>query len=164
MPGPSKRLVKEGFFLFKKTATEGLCWVRGCKNKACDDRAICKMHQMRRWRTLHKPTADYCELRVRAKKRGISFTITPDYWRGVIDAYCFYESDEPLTIDRVNPTSGYEPGNIRVISKSENSKKSCRERFLPEHVQHMIERKRNKIREELGDYLSMTDDAEGNPF
>src|SRR6056300_305840 len=105
---PSKALIEEGFYKFKKRAGAELCWVRGCSKWRAPDRCMCEMHKKRRWRTLNQAAAGYGRLRDHAKERNIEFDITPAYWRGLTDAFCFYKSDscENLTIDRVNPTKG----------------------------------------------------------
>jgi len=165
MPKPSKALLTEGFFEFKKNAGEGLCWVKGCSRNSKSDRCLCHMHEMRRWRNKSKRTADYCMLRDHAKARGIVFDITPDYWKGLTDAFGYYHlrEDEVLSVDRVNPTKGYVEGNLRIVTVSLNSAKSVRERYLPEHVQHMLERKRQQLQQENEKYLDLdpvTDEPE----
>jgi len=157
MPRPSQALLCEGFFDFKKNAGEGMCWVKGCNRASRADRCLCHMHEMRRWRAKKKKTADYCTLRDHAKARGIEFTITPDYWRGIVDAFGYYDKreDEVLSIDRVDATQGYVEGNIRVVTFSLNSYKSNREKYLPEHVQHMLDRNREKMRAEKQKHLDM---------
>ncbi len=163
-------MLTEGFFEFKKSAGSGVCWVRGCSRKSRDDRCLCHMHEMRRWRAKNGRTADWCTLRDHARGRKLEFSITLDYWRGVTDAFGFYvtREDEVLTVDRVDPTKGYVEGNIRIVTISLNSFKSNRERYLPEHVQHMLERRREELQEENERYLSLDpkydDDGEELPF
>ena len=170
MPRPSQDLLSEGFFEFKKSAGEGLCWVKGCHRESRHDRCLCNMHEMRRWRAKKKKTADYCTLRDHANARGIEFKITLDYWRGLVDAFAYYEpkEDEVPSIDRVDAAKGYVEGNIRVVSVSLNSFKSQKERYLPEHVQQMLERKREQTRKvnkkfidmKPGEELALWDDAD----
>lgn len=158
MPKPSQSLRDEGFFEFKKSSSGGLCWVKGCSRKSRADRCLCHMHDMRRWRAKQKKTADYCTLRDHAKARGIDFSITLDYWRGLVDAFAYYDppgDDAALSIDRVDPTKGYVEGNIRVVTVSLNSIKSNKERYLPDHVQHMLERHRANKRRENDKFLRM---------
>jgi hypothetical protein len=157
MPRPSQALRLEGFFDFKKTCGVGMCWVRGCSRKSREDRCLCHMHEMRRWRAKNERTADWCTLRDHARGRNIPFAITLDYWRGLTDAFGFYEAkaDEVLTIDRVDPTNGYVEGNLRVVTVSLNTIKSNRERYLPEHVQHMLDRRRGKLQEDNARYLGL---------
>ena len=59
MPKPSAALLAEGFFEFKGNSSDGLCWVKGCRRASRDDRCLCHMHEMRRWRAQQKKTADY---------------------------------------------------------------------------------------------------------
>ena len=161
MPRPSASLRNEGFFDFKKNAKDGLCWVKGCQRASRKDRCLCHMHEMRRWRAKNKRTADYCTLRDHAKARKIEFGISLDYWRGLTDAFGFYhkkDDDEVLTIDRVDATKGYVEGNVRVVTVSVNCYKSTRERYLPEHIQHMLERKRDQVQEEYRRHLDMDPD------
>lgn len=157
MAKPSLALLTEGFFEFKKSAGEGLCWVKGCSKPSKNDRCLCHMHEMRRWRAKAKRTADYCTLRDHAKARGIAFDISPEYWKGLTDAFGFYTAreDEVLTIDRVDATRGYVEGNLRVVTMSVNASKSHRERYLPEHVQHMLDRRRRQMQEENEKFLNM---------
>lgn len=159
MPKPSAKLLAEKFYEFKRSAADGCCWVKGCRRASRKEMSLCHMHEMRRWRTLNKKTADYCTLRDHAKARRIKFTITLDYWRGLVDAYGFYNrlegDDTVLTIDRVDPTLGYVEGNMRVVTINQNSYKSNRERYLPEHVQHMLERKRAQTQQEKEKYLGL---------
>lgn len=95
-------------------------------------------------------------LRDHAKARKIKFTISHEYFRGLTDAYNFYEQDkeakkygEYLSIDRVNASKGYEPGNLQIMSVSSNVAKGNKERFLPEHVQQMLQRRRAKKEDQL---------------
>ena len=167
MSRPSQALLSEGFFEFKKNASGGMCWVKGCSRASRSDRCLCHMHEMRRWRAKNRRTADYCTLRDHSRARKIPFQITLDYWRGFTDAFGFYEvkEDEVLTVDRVNQTKGYVEGNIRVVTISVNSYKSNKERYLPEHVQHMLERRREDLQEENEKYLAMDpEDDDDLPF
>lgn len=114
---------------------------------------------MRRWRCRNKQISDYCTLRDHAAGRHLKFTITVDYWKGLVDAFGFYDAtrdkDVVLTIDRVDATKGYEEGNLRVVSVNVNSYKTRREQFLPEHVQSIIERKRAKLQSSNAKYLAL---------
>lgn len=170
MPKPSAALLAEGFFEFKRHVGEGRCWVKGCTRVSRSDRCLCHMHDMRRWRALKNKTADYCTLRDHAKARNIKFIITLDYWRGLVDAFGYYdapdEDNELLSIDRVDPTKGYEEGNMRVVTITRNQWKSNIERYLPEHVQHMLDRRRDAIQTAQKRYLDMDepDDSIDRPF
>lgn len=167
MPRPSDKLLAEGFFDFKKQAGPGMCWVKGCQNRSRGDRCFCHKHEMRRWRQKKKAGAAYHHLRHNARSRGIEFTLTPDYFHGLADAFALFDrgGDKVLTIDRVNPALGYVPGNCRVVSLSENVIKGNKERYLPEHVQAMLLRKRDLAQREAERYLDESrDDDDELPF
>lgn len=142
-----------------------MCWVKGCQRASRTDRSLCHKHEMRRWRAKNKKIADYCTLRDHASARGIEFKIGLDYWRGLVDAFCYYEprADETLSIDRVNPVRGYVEGNLRIVTVSLNSLKSNRERFLPEHIQHMMDRTRLKTRAGKQKYLDLVRGVDEDP-
>ena len=156
MNRPSKRLIEEGFYQFKKTCTEGNCWVRGCRKSQKSDRCMCHMHEMRRWRSLNKLASSFCTLRDHAKGRHLAFDLTPDYWRGLTDGFCFFNHDNPdnvLTIDRIDGAKGYLMGNLQVVSVSLNVIKGNRERHLPAHVQAILERDRAEAQHRLREHL-----------
>ena len=165
MPGPSKKILEEGFYEFKKSAGKGLCWVKGCRNFSRDDRCMCHMHMQRRWRAKNEVQADYANLKSHAKSRGLDFDLSPDYWRGLTDAFNYYgKRDETPTIDRIDPTKGYVEGNLRVISLSENAAKGIRESYLPEHIQSMLDRKRKIEQDKNAKYLELTEDPDEEWF
>jgi len=75
----------------------------------------------------------------RARKEGLSFTITAEYLRGVIpsDGRCpitqleFKRGEgkvgpQSMTLDRIEPSKGYVPGNVAIISHLANTiKQDC---------------------------------------
>lgn len=110
---------------------------------------MCHKHYQRWWRHRNPKRSSFNTLRDHAKGRGLEFSISFDYWCGLCDAFGYFdqdpESEETLTIDRVDACKGYVPGNLRVLSLSLNVIKGNRERHLPEHVQSMIERNRRML-------------------
>lgn len=161
----SDKLRLEAFYEYKKRAPEGKCWVKRCPNMASNG-CLCSKHYMRRWRHKNVESATYCTLRDHARGRKIAFTINIDYWKGLTDGYNFFQQKdrkEILTIDRVDPCRGYEPGNLRVVSISENVAKGNRERYLPEHVQEMLRREREQTLQEYAHHLE-EDDEDDCPF
>ena len=157
----SKRLLEEGFFKYKKRNPQDCCWVKGCNKKRKGKTPLCHRHYQQRWRGLNPKKSAYATLRDHAKARRLPFTITLEYWEGLVDGLCFFnhESDEVMTIDRVDATKGYEKGNLRVVTMSVNVAKGNRERYLPEHVQSMVERKRQ---EKLSEYEHYLEDERDN--
>ena len=165
MAGPTKKMLAEGFYEFKKSAGKGLCWVKGCRRESRADRCMCHTHMQRRWRAKNKAQADYANLKSHAKSRGLDFNLSPDYWRGLTDAFNYYgKSDETPTIDRIDPTKGYVEGNLRVISLKENAAKGARESYLPEHIQSMLERKRKLEQEKNEKYLNLSEEPDEDWF
>lgn len=152
-PVQRARHEREALFTLKKTPGAGFCGVKGCSKEGHRHKmGLCYAHYQYRWRMLHKKKGAYATLRDHAKERGIKFTISYDYWHGITDAYIRYQCDtlsggDVLTIDRVDATLGYEPGNLTVLTMDENRMKGARERFLPAHIQHILERKRAKFME-----------------
>lgn len=174
LPTPRERILAEGLFELKGVPGVGLCCVKGCRKSAenrkkkVGDLWFCAAHWQYRWRHQSPKRNAYSNLRDHAKGRGIAFSISFDYWLGLTDAYRMYDQDhkalsrgDTLTIDRVDATRGYEVGNLAIISHSENSAKSNRERHLPAHVQAILERKRAKTQGQENPWVR----GEGeNPF
>lgn len=156
----------EGLFVLKAKPGEGFCCVKGCrKEEVTGKTGLCHAHHQYRWRMKSKKPSSYHTLKSHALARGLKFTISYDYFLGICDAVAFFDPEcesrgEYPSIDRVDPTRGYEPGNIRVISISSNVTKGNKERFLPAHVQSILERKRARAEKKL----SPGPDADRCPF
>lgn len=69
----------------------------------------------------------YYNLRKSAKRRGIVFTLTKEYFRRWAIRYDYLtlrgRGREGYVVDRKNDHKGYEPGNIQVLTGSENTRK-----------------------------------------
>ena len=141
--------------MFELKASPGhkLCIVKGCRNAAAHHKAgLCHRHHQTRFRMRHARSGLYASLRDHAKQRGLEFRLGYDYFRGMVDALAYHDRGaetrgEVPTFDRIDPTKGYVEGNLRIITLSDNAAKSNRERYLPEHVQCMLERRRERARE-----------------
>jgi len=141
-----ERHLSEGLFTLKQNPGKGLCMVKGCRKDAHHRKqGLCHAHWQYRWRMQSPKRSAYSTLRDHAKARGLAFTISYDYFLGVTDALGYWLGDGVPTIDRVKPELGYEPGNIAVLSLSENVSKGNRERHLPAAVQAILERKRARM-------------------
>ena len=153
MKGWRERHETEGLFTLKITPGAGLCMVRGCRKTHAPGRVgLCHAHYQFRWRSRNRKQSAYATLRDHAIARGLAFTVSYDYFLGMLDCIGFWDHEaetrgEWLTLDRVDATLGYEPGNLRVISSPQNTVKSNRERHLPEHVQSVLARKRATAKE-----------------
>lgn len=160
----SPHLLEEGIFTFKKNPGPGLCPVRGCRRGIGKKKTFCDAHHQYRWRVKSPKKSAYATLRDHAVGRGIVFTISAEYFAGLTDAHRFWDHEavshgDVLTIDRIDATKGYEPGNLTVLTMSLNVIKGNKERWLPEHIQHILDRKRAITRGEE----PVEDDSE-NPF
>lgn len=151
-------LESEALFKLKAKPGEGMCPVALCKGRsrtgthACA--GLCARHYQARWRALNPKKSVFATLRDHARERKIPFTICERYLAGLTDGFCFYSHSaatpgERLSIDRVRAHLGYVPGNCTIVTVSFNSWKSNRERYLPEHIQAVLERKRELVQEKL---------------
>lgn len=154
------KIAEEGLFILKGKPGEGLCCVKGCRGPATSrkkklgDLWFCARHWQQRWRANNPKNAAYRALKDHAKARGIEFRLTPDFFFGMWECAAHFDMDaesrgEMISIDRKNPVKGYVPGNVRVVTISENAAKGAREKFLPEMVQELLRRKREKVRTEF---------------
>lgn len=99
----------------------------------------CALRRSGQWRASNKARTLWQSAKQRAKKSGLAFTITENDVRGVwpVNGLCpvlgitlarvpgkggIYASSP--TLDRIDNTRGYEPGNIAVISGRANTIKS----------------------------------------
>ncbi len=135
-------------FTLKASPGPGLCPVKGCRHRKGRKKGLCDKHHQQLWRARNPKDAAYATLKMHAKQRGIEFRLSVEYFAGLTDAYRFFDREttshgETLSIDRIDPAKGYVPGNLRVVTVSENVIKGNRERYLPEHVQAILERKRS---------------------
>lgn len=94
----------------------------------------------------------FSTLRDHAKQRGLEFTVSADYLAGLMDAYAYFDHaaesrGEFPSLDRIDATRGYVPGNLRIVTHSQNVVKGNRERHLPAHVRAILDRKRARAKE-----------------
>lgn len=141
------KLREEGLFKLKKTLVTGRCAVARCCNDSKARQLLCHKHFQQRWRSRAKKENTYALLKSHAKARGIPFDLSREYFSGLADALAMFDHQaetrgEIPSLDRIDPTLGYVRGNVRVISHSENVVKGNRERYLPEHIQSVLARKR----------------------
>jgi hypothetical protein len=138
----------DGIFELKLHPGEGLCPVKGCRNApGVKKGGLCNKHHQRLFKHRHPQAWGFNIIKAKSKRRGIAFTISFDYYCGLTDAYAYHEQKPEehgdwLTIDRRDITKGYEPGNLRILTHSENVAAGNAERFLPETVRALLERRR----------------------
>ena len=148
-------------FEYTPNKRAGLCPVKGCAKRSGSSKGhkLCDKHRMEKWRKNNPAIAQWYILKDHAKVRRISFSITRaqfvEFCR--VTGYLDRKGNErdSWQIDRLDATKGYSLDNIAVVTTSENVAKSNRERWLPEHVQEMIHRKRLMAR---GEFVHVDDD------
>lgn len=157
-----QRLRDEGFFDYKKSRKKGRCLVKRCGKAPKVGGLLCHCHYQVRWRSQNPEASAFSTLRDHAKGRNLEFNLSYDYWKGLTHAFAFYDSPEGevVSIDRIDPCRGYVEGNVRVVSLSLNVVKGNRERYLPEHVQAVLERERAALRDEYAHHLEPEEDEE----
>ena len=112
------------------------------------------MHYQQKWRTNNPKQYAFRNLKDSALRRNLEFNLSFDYFRGLADGMQYFDRvceqrGEVATIDRVDASKGYIEGNVQVISLSENVVKGNKERYLPEYVQALMERRRLEELESL---------------
>ena len=169
-PVPTQKLLDEGFFRYVKYPVPGRCPVFRCTHVSRGDRSLCCRHAMQRWRAAHPDTAGFHALRSHAVARGIKFTLVLEDYTEVIDAYehtkpVLYYRDT-LSIDRIDPRKGYEPGNIQGMTVSENASKGNRLRHTPEgrYYQAMAEAAAQEPDSAAETILEVDEDEDDAPF
>lgn len=104
------------------------CKTRGCNKKVKGGH--CSKCRAAKTRAKDPVKAAFYNKRNNAKRDGIEFTITLDYFREFCYEYKFYKnvkhSGKSFSIDRIDPTKGYIPGNIQGMTVSENASKGKR--------------------------------------
>lgn len=105
-----------------------LCVVAFCSNprpKGKKAGSICEKCKARRWRANNPVKAIHQTLRFSAARRRIGFNLTVEELAEFLAGTDYIErrgrGAECLSIDRINVHRGYEPGNLQVLTVSENS-------------------------------------------
>ena len=92
---------------------------------------MCSKCMMRRWRSKNPLKSAYAQLKESARKRRKLFNITLPQFAEFLAGTDYLEragkSAESLTIDRIKNHLGYEPGNLQILTNSENASKGNRE-------------------------------------
>lgn len=113
----------------KKKSTK--CATKGCKKKRAKGRRLCNSCRMKKYAEENPLQYSYFNLRSNAKKRRKEFTITLDEFRVLCEQSGYLEGSGggkmSLTIDRIINSIGYCKGNLRVITRSENSSKGTKD-------------------------------------
>ncbi len=119
------------------------CAEEGCKNPHAPNRKLCYKHKAQKYRQINPIQAAYYDLRTNAKRRKKVFTITFEYFKELCLASGYHinkgKEADSLSIDRIEDHLGYEPGNIRVITISENSRKNYLAQLIKKQKENPVE-------------------------
>ena len=103
-----------------------------CGNAARAQRRKCRTCETRAWRAAHPARAAYDTLRTHARQRGKVFALTLAQFLAFAEQTGYVEGKgiEPhsLSVDRTDPTRGYEPGNLGCLTLADNSAKAWYDR------------------------------------
>lgn len=151
-PAGRMKLELEAMFVLKANPGPGMCVVRGCREKHVPERKagklyLCGGHFQARWRAMNPKQAAYDTLRTHARQRRIGFALTFTRFVEITDAAGFWNrrpEDPTLSIDRIRAAEDYSDDNVQVLTLTDNVVKGNKERWLPEHVQAILARKREQ--------------------
>ncbi len=111
-----------------------LCAVKHCRNPHLKHRKLCSKCKQRVWRVRNPGRNSYHQVKSRASRKNISFSLTYDEFMAIAEASGYLDAKgrgaEQLHIDRINARLGYSVENVRVITASENSRKGCYEKKI----------------------------------
>lgn len=126
--------IENGFYICTDKPKHICCAYR-CKDKRKAKNRFCARHA-HRYRKIKDPVGYvYDLLKCNARRRGKPFTLTMDEFR----QFCLDtdymrlrgKTGKSASIDRIDNSKGYEIGNIRILSLSENSHKRNVEDYAP---------------------------------
>lgn len=116
----------------KRAGRPGMCRVFGCRNEAAPRGDLCSKHSMRLWRFEKPLVAFFTQIRDRAARKKIVFTITLEEFLELVKDTGYEQkrgrSAASLHLDRKDALLGYEPGNLRVLNASENCAKAAEDK------------------------------------
>ena len=110
-----------------RKARDGICKHWGCTRIAREGARDCETCHSRKAEIKNPRRRAYRSLKSSAKRRGIDFSLTYDEFVE-FDKQTGYvaskgQSAECLSVDRIDPTKGYEVGNIRALTWIENCRR-----------------------------------------
>lgn len=111
----------------KRKKAKGGCLTPYCRNRAAPQRKFCHKCNKRAYRQRHPDRYAYENLRRSAQLRDIPFLLTFEEFTDFV-AKTEYDpekrgcSEGCCTVDRIDPSRGYEVGNIRPMEFLENSR------------------------------------------
>jgi hypothetical protein len=130
----------DSHFEFRKESKPGKCPVKFCRRESRANpgavnpskHRLCNNHAKELSRLRNPIRTTFVEKRSNAKRRGIVWTLTLEEYTEVVMQQEYMDNRgnqrHCLHIDRKDNTKGYEVGNLRIITCSENVAKGNKER------------------------------------
>lgn len=114
--------------LIPNKAERGRCIVSGCRGKKAEGKGgLCFRHAMHKFKEDRPETYFYNNLKQNAKRRGHEFNLTLEEFRQFCKETGYLKGKgrkaKSLTIDRIDPSKGYQLDNIQVLTNSDNIRK-----------------------------------------
>lgn len=126
--------IKNGFYVCSDKPKHICCAYR-CKSKRKDKHRFCAKHSHRYKKATDLLGYVYDNLRCNARRRGKVFTLTRQEFEQFCAETNYLElrgkTGKSASIDRVDNRKGYELGNIRILTLSENTHKRNNEDYEP---------------------------------
>lgn len=114
-------------FVIAKNKKDGICPAYRRKNKIAPKKRFCHRHHAQHQKETNPVGYFYSHLKQNAKRRGKEFKLTLEEFKQFCEETNYIElkgkTAKSASIDRIDPTKGYEIGNIQILSLSDNSKK-----------------------------------------
>ena len=137
-PVHSSRTKTFGLFDLRSKKRPGFCPVKFCHNVSAGrlhdgGSCLCAKHKMQLWRARNPARASYARLRHSAAKRRIVFALTFEQFIDICAEYNFSFTQRASefrlypSFDRIDARLGYIPGNVQVLTVSQNAVKSRRQ-------------------------------------
>lgn len=107
---------------------KGICITLFCRKKTTHNKRICPRCNKRKQKENNPIKLQYWNKKYNAKKKGKQFNLSYEYFEKMAiesgyDKNSGSKSSNALTIDRIDNTKGYEEGNVRIITRLENTYK-----------------------------------------
>lgn len=113
--------------IIESKAAKGLCCAYRCGKKKAYKQKFCHKHKGRQNKKANLLYYTFRILKGNAKRRGKLFTLTLEQFGSFCTKTKYLDLKGRLptsaSIDRIDPSRGYEVGNLQILSLSENSEK-----------------------------------------
>ena len=112
------------------------CVTKNCRGLGDRNRPRCCRCAKRLWREKNPVRDAYLNLKHHAKWRGVGFALSLQEFSDFCESTSYIQNKgrtgDALAVDRIDGSRGYEVGNIRVLTCSENSRREHAEAYEEE--------------------------------